>query len=93
MSDADRDRMLTEIHATLAVVASRVSDHHETLYGNGHAGLKADVQRMDLEQQHCPARTAYAVDSKQLRAAWAGVLVGAGGVAIAVMTLVAQAIL
>lgn len=89
MSETDRDRMLREIHANVAVVASQVHDHHETLYGNGRPGLKADVQRLDLQQEQCPARLAategYRFNVRSLKVAWAGVLVALAGVLVAIL--------
>jgi len=66
MSDAERDRMLREIHADVRVMATRVEEHHVTMYGNGHPGLKADVQRIDQHQAECPARAAYTIEGRSL---------------------------
>jgi hypothetical protein len=74
MSDAERDRMLREIHADVRVMATRVEEHHITLYGNGKPGLKADVQRIDQHQDECPARLAYSLQGRgliqQIRGNW-----------------------
>lgn len=74
MTNDERDQMLIEIHSSLAVIAARVEDHQTTLYGNGRAGLKAEVQRIDQQQLACPARAAFSDGSKSLKAIWAGVV-------------------
>lgn len=75
MSDAERDRLLLEIHSAVAVVASKVDDHHTALFGNGSPGVKARVQTLEDDQRQCPARAAYTTERRSFRAVWAGIIV------------------
>ena len=90
MSDAERDRMLREIHADVRVMATRVEEHHVTLYGNGKPGLKADVQRIDQHQAECPARAAYTIEGRgliqQIRSNWLAL----AALIVAVVAIVAK---
>ena len=90
MSDAERDRLIRETHANMAVVVSHTNDLRDAVFGaNGSAGLKADVQRIDLQQQQCPARLSategHRFNVRSLKVAWAGVLVALAGVLVAIL--------
>ena len=90
MGNAEQDALLRQIAADLAVVAANVRDHHATLYGNGHPGLRADVQRLDIQQQTCPARLAAGTDRLNLRAVWWGVALAAVSAAVSAAATIAQ---
>lgn len=91
MTDAERDRMLTDIHARISVIADSVQRHDHTLYGNGRPGLAAELQRIGQEQDACPARRAASLTARQtdssVKAAWAAVITSvlAAGAAVAAL--------
>ena len=46
MNEGERDKMLIEIHTSVTVLAEKVKDHDQDLYGNGKPGIKMDVDRL-----------------------------------------------
>jgi len=56
-------------------VEPMVQEHHNTLYGNGNAGLKQDMALTMQKQADCPARKAATVEGKRLRLAHVAMVV------------------
>jgi hypothetical protein len=66
MTNDERDRMIYETHSTVMVIAEKVDEHHNTLYGNGKSGLSRDVTLLQERQDQCPARKATTTENKRL---------------------------
>ncbi len=43
MTNDERDRKISETHTAIMVMAEKVGNHDNTLYGNGQPGLVKDV--------------------------------------------------
>jgi len=75
MENDARDKLLLEMNAKLDTVCSRVNDHHGTLYGNGQPGLSAELQRVAVQQQDCPARLRALKDNRMFLVAFGAVAI------------------
>ncbi len=67
MNNDERDVKLIEIHTAVTVIAGKVDNHGNTLYGNGNPGLVKEVTLLTERQDSCSARKAASIDSKRLR--------------------------
>ncbi len=83
MNNEERDNKIIEIHTAVMVMAEKVDNHGETLYGDGQPGLVKDVTLLQERQNECPARKATTVEGKRLTIA--GIVV-----AIAIIALLAN---
>jgi len=89
MTNDERDNMLIEIHGDIKVIAGKVDEHHQTLYGNGNAGLKQDLALLALRQKDCPARIATTAKGKRLNLAYVAVAIAVISCVTSVVSVVA----
>ena len=89
MNNDDRDNMLIRMDGNLQVIANKVEEHDNTLYGNGQPGLTKDVTILKERQDQCPSRNANTVAGKRLGVAYVMMIIAIiGGIlsAIALLT-------
>ena len=67
MNNDERDEKLIEIHTAVTVIAGKVDNHGNTLYGNGSPGLVKEVTLLTERQDSCVARKAASIDGRRLR--------------------------
>ena len=47
MTNAERDKLIREIHTMVKLTEDKCKEHHKTLYGNGRPGLVSEHQATD----------------------------------------------
>lgn len=52
MTDGERDKLLLEMHSTLAAVAAKVEEDHRVLHGNGRKGVIERLSELEAAQKH-----------------------------------------
>lgn len=52
MTDGERDKLLIEMHSTLAAVAAKVEEDHRALHGNGREGMIERLSKLEAAQTH-----------------------------------------
>jgi hypothetical protein len=67
VTNDDRDILLIEMAADVKTLKRLVEDHHAVLYGNGHAGVKADLNTILQAHANCPAREALSLGGRGLK--------------------------
>jgi hypothetical protein len=75
MNNEQQDKILMEIHASTKVTASTVQALAKTVWGNGKAGLEADMILVKDRQESCPARKASSIENKRMSIAVVAVIV------------------
>ena len=48
MNDAQRDEKITETHTAVIGIVEKLAEVRCTIYGNGHPGMKTDVDRLKM---------------------------------------------
>ncbi len=76
MNNEERDNKISETHTAVMVMAEKVNNHDNTLYGNGKPGLVNDVTLLKDRQDQCPARQANTVGGKRLGIAYIMMIIG-----------------
>lgn len=66
MNNDERDKKISETHTAVMVMAEKVNNHDDTLYGNGQPGLVKDVTLLKDRQGQCPGRKAGSAENKRL---------------------------
>ena len=89
MTNEQRDKKINEIHTAVTVIAGKVEEHHNTLYGNGRPGLAADMILLQNRQNECPARKAASSDGKRLNIAYVMMSVGIIGLLFTIAVQIA----
>lgn len=83
MTNDERDNKIIEIHGAVMVMADKVGNHADTLYGDGKPGLVEDVTLLQERQNECPARKASTLEGKRVSIAY--VMIG-----VAIISLLAS---
>ncbi len=76
MNNEERDSKIIDIHTAVMVMAEKVDNHDNSLYGNGQPGLVNDVTLLKDRQDHCPARQANTLGGKRLGVAYVMMVIG-----------------
>jgi hypothetical protein len=92
MNNEERDKMLaetlektTQTHTAVMVMAEKVGNHDDTLYGNGQPGLVKDVVVLKERQKQCPGRKAGSVENKRLGVAYIMMIIGVIAVILSII--------
>ena len=84
MTNEERDAKITETHTAVMVMAVKVNNHDNTLYGNGQPGLVKDVVLIQNSQDQCPARQAATVAGKRLGIAYIMMVIAVIGIIVTI---------
>jgi len=82
------DEKVDEILLIVTRLVPMVTEHRNTLYGNGNPGVKEDLSLTMQRQRECPARKAMTTDAKRLGLANVAIIIAV----ISCVTSVAAAV-
>jgi len=84
MTNTERDELLIDMHAKLAVAVEQIQDQRRTLYGNGKAGLCREFHEVKQKQIDCQGLS-------KARIAYRANFIAACGVVVAFISLLITA--